>query len=64
MNVFDLNVKIHVDTSELDMAIKKTERLFALLQEARVAAIPQEGAYKYGSIEMGPEVFWTATPSF
>jgi len=41
MELHDLNAKIHVDTSELDEAIKKAERLLVLLQEVQKTTIPQ-----------------------
>ncbi len=41
MDVFDQNVKIHVDISDLDVAIKKAEQLLALLKEAQKIAVPQ-----------------------
>jgi len=41
IELFDQNVKIHVDTSDLDVAIKKAEQLLALLKEAQEIAVPQ-----------------------
>lgn len=43
MELLDLNVAIHVDTSELEAAIEKTSRLLALLREVQdVTDSPQQ----------------------
>ena len=43
VELLDLNAKIHFDTSELDDAIEKANRLLALLQEAQKTAGSQDG---------------------
>lgn len=37
----EMEVKVHVDTSELDAAIEKAERLLELLQEIAEVAPPR-----------------------
>jgi len=41
MDVFDQNVKIHVDTSDLDVAVKKAEQFLARLKKAQEITVPQ-----------------------
>lgn len=43
MDLLELNATIHFDTTELDVAIEKANRLLALLQEAQKAAGSQNG---------------------
>lgn len=38
MDVLDLNAVVHFDTSDIDEAIEKANRLLALLMEAKKAA--------------------------
>ncbi len=46
MDVFDQNVKIHVDTSDLDTVIKKTEQLIARLKKTQEVAASQGITYE------------------
>ncbi len=41
MDLYNQNVKIHVDTSDLDTAIEKAKQLLTLLQKAQKIAVPQ-----------------------
>lgn len=38
MDLLDLNAVVHFDTTEIDAAIEKANRLLALLMEAKEAA--------------------------
>jgi len=53
----DIHVKLHIDTSELDTAIEKAERLRELLQETH-ATVPT--GLSSNGIKISPQDWMTA----